>query len=71
MPSESTVEWKEEEELKDLFSVYLGREQSAEKQDAVQKLLGISDADATKLKDLVTSGEFKIEQEVEEEGAFF
>ena len=53
-----------------MYSVYAGRQQDAEKKSALQKILGISEAEAQSLEELVSSGQFKLEQEVEEE-AFF
>jgi hypothetical protein len=44
--------------------------QDEEKEAAVAKILGISDIEAASLRDLVASGEFKLEQEVEEESFF-
>ena len=50
--------------------MYAGRQQDAEKKGALQKILGISEAEAQSLEELVSDGQFKLEQEVEEE-AFF
>ncbi|KAK9839292.1 hypothetical protein WJX81_005958 [Elliptochloris bilobata] len=71
LPSERPVQWDAKEELSDLFSVYVGREHSHEKQAAMQHLLGLPDSDANALKDLVASGSFKLEQDAEEEASFF
>ena len=56
--------------MQDLYSVYAGRQQDTDKRAALQKILGISASEAESLENLVQSGEFKLEQEVEEE-AFF
>lgn len=70
LPSEKQLEWREKEELQDLFSVYVSREKSEEKEGAVAKILGISDGEAATLKELVQSGQFKLEQEVEDDSFF-
>ena len=48
----------------------MGREKDAAKAAGVAKILGISDREAQSLGELVSSGQFKLEQDVEEE-AFF
>lgn len=70
MPSDKPAEWREKEELQDLYSVYVGRESDAHKAASVAAMLGISDSEAASLKDLVASGEFKLEQEVEDDRFF-
>ncbi|CAL8468289.1 g7829 [Coccomyxa elongata] len=70
MPSDKPAEWREKEELQDLYSVYVGRESDADKAASVASMLGISDSEAASLKDLVASGEFKLEQEVEDDRFF-
>lgn len=70
LPTGKTAEWREREEVQDLYSVYAGRQQDTDKRAALQKILGISASEAESLENLVQSGEFKLEQEVEEE-AFF
>lgn len=64
------MEWREKEELQDLYSVYVSRESSAEKEAAVAKVLGISEAEAASLRELVSSGQFKLEQDVEDDRFF-
>ena len=70
LPAGKAAEWREKEEVQDLYSVYAGRQQDAEKKGALQRILGISGAEAQSLEELVSGGQFKLEQEVEEE-AFF
>ena len=70
MPSDKPAEWREKEELQDLFSVYVGRESDADKAASVAAMLGIADQEASSLKELVTSGQFKLEQEVEDDRFF-
>ena len=70
LPTEKTAEWREREEVQDLYSVYAGRQQDTEKRAALCKILGISASEAESLEQLVQRGDFKMEQEVEEE-AFF
>ncbi len=65
------MQWDTPEELADLFSVYVGRERGADKQAAMQALLGLSEGDAASLKDLVASGAFRLEAEAEEAESFF
>ena len=70
LPSEQPIKWRDTAELKDLFSVYVGRPTEDAKQTQLQQILGISDADAISLRDVVTTGEFHLEQGRKEE-AFF
>lgn len=70
LPSDKPVEWREREELQDLFSVYAGRESDADKAASVATMLGISPQEASSLKELVASGQFKLEQEVEDDRFF-
>ncbi|KAK9915263.1 hypothetical protein WJX75_006851 [Coccomyxa subellipsoidea] len=70
MPSDKPAEWREKEELQDLFSVYVGRESDADKAASVAAMLGIAEQEASSLKELVTSGQFKLEQEVEDDRFF-
>jgi hypothetical protein len=65
------VEWGEKEEIQDLYSVYVGREHDAGKQTEVRNLLGLSEQESQRLQELVSSGAFRMEEEAEEEGAFF
>lgn len=67
----AALEWKEKDELADLFSAYCSKEKGAEKQAAVAALLGISEADAAGLRDIVEQGGWKIAQEEQQETAFF
>ena len=48
----------------------MGREGDADKGEAVARILGIPEAEARSLQELVKGGQFKLEQDVEEE-AFF
>lgn len=70
-PSDKPMEWAEPEELQDMFSVYMIKDKDEAKQAEVQKLLGITDEQAAALKEVITSGSFKLEQEAENEGAIF
>ena len=70
LPSDEPAKWQEKEELQDLYSVYVGREKDPGKGAGIAKILGISDKEAQSLGELVSSGQFKLEQDVEEE-AFF
>ena len=70
LPSDEPAKWQEKEELQDLYSVYVGREKDSGKGAGIAKILGISDKEAQSLGELVSSGQFKLEQDVEEE-AFF
>ena len=70
LPSDEGVQWREKEELQDLYSVYVGRDKDAAKQGVVQKLFSLSDQEAQSLKGLVESGEFKLEAE-DDDSSFF
>jgi hypothetical protein len=70
LPSDKQAEWREREEVQDLYSVYVGRQQDEGKRSALRQILGISEAEGESLEQLVQSGLFKLEQDVEEE-AFF
>ena len=50
--------------------MYAGRQQDTEKRAALCKILGIPEAEAQSLEQLVQSGQFKMEQEVVEESFF-
>ncbi len=65
------MEWSEKEEVQDLYSVYVGREHDAAKQGEVRDMLGLSESESARLKELVSSGAFRIEEEAEEEASFF
>ena len=71
LPSEDGVQWREQEELQDLFSVYVGRDKDATKQAVVQKLFSLSDKDAHSLKEVVSSGQFKLDTEDDDSSNFF
>ena len=62
--------WGDAAELRDLFSVYIGRPTDSANQAILQQVLGISDSEVDSLKDIVTSGEFHLEQ-LQKEEAFF
>lgn len=70
LPSGKTAEWREKEEVQDLYSVYAGRQQDEEKRTALCQILGVSDSERASLEELVQTGQFKLEMDVEEE-AFF
>lgn len=70
LPSEEGVQWREQEELQDLYSVYVGRDKDAAKQGVIQKLFSLSDQDAKSLQEVVEAGEFKLEAE-EDDSSFF
>jgi len=70
-PAEKAMEWAEPEELMDMYSVYLLKDKDEGKQAEVQALLGITDAQAASLKEVIASGGFTLEQEAENEGAIF
>lgn len=70
LPSDEAVQWREQEELQDLYSVYVGRDKDTAKQDVVQKLFALSDKDAKSLKEVVDAGQFKLEAE-DDDSSFF
>jgi hypothetical protein len=71
LPADRAVSWDERSELQDLFSTYVSREQNGEKQAAVAKTLGISDSEADSLRQVVSSGSWKLEEEAADSGKFF
>lgn len=70
LPSDEAVQWREQEELQDLYSVYVGRDKDTAKQNVVQKLFALSDKDAKSLKEVVDAGQFKLEAE-DDDSSFF
>ena len=70
LPSEKPIDWRDTAELRDLYSVYLGRNTDSSSQALLREVLGISAAEAESLQDLVTAGEFHLERGQKEE-AFF
>lgn len=70
LPSDEAVQWREKEELQDLYSVFVGRDKDAAKQAVVQKLFALSDKDAQSLREVVEAGEFKLEAE-DDDTSFF
>ncbi|EFN52285.1 hypothetical protein CHLNCDRAFT_139027 [Chlorella variabilis] len=71
VPSDTPADWQEREELADLFSAYVSKEPSPEKQAVVQKILGLGDGEADALRSIVEAGGFKVAAEEAEEAAFF
>lgn len=70
LPSDEAVQWREKEELQDLYSVYVGRDKDTAKQSVVQKLFALSDKDAKSLKEVVDAGQFKLEAEDDDSNFF-
>ena len=70
LPCDEAVQWREQEELQDLYSVYVGRDKDTAKQGVVQKLFALSDKDAKSLKEVVDAGQFKLEAE-DDDSSFF
>ena len=70
VPSDQPLTWRDKAELKDLYSVYVGRQPDTLKQSELRELLGISEAEADSLQNLVSQGQFHLEQAQKEE-AFF
>ena len=70
LPSDQAVDWREQEELQDLYSVYIGRDKDSAKQQVLQKLFGLSDKDTQSLRDVVESGQFRVDAE-EDDSSFF
>ncbi|KAK9831616.1 hypothetical protein WJX74_002584 [Apatococcus lobatus] len=71
LPSEQSMQWREKEELLDLYGAYLTSKSGSEKEEAVRTLLGISEPDAKSLADLVASGNFNLAQEAEKKEVSF
>jgi len=70
-PESPPEKWNEAEEIADLYSLYCVKEKDETKRAGVQSALGLSDDEATNLKSMADSGEFKLGQDAEEEQAFF
>ena len=70
LPADKALDWRDKAEVKDLYSVYIGRMQDSEKQALLREALGISTSDAEALQDLVSAGQFHLEPSRKEE-AFF
>lgn len=54
------MQWKEQEELKDLFCAFVSREKDEQRQEELQAVLGLSGAEAQDLRDMVSSGKFQM-----------
>ena len=70
LPSEDSVHWKEQEELQDLYSVYIGKDHDSAKQQVLQKLFGLSDKDAQSLRSVVEAGQFRTDAEDDDSNFF-
>ena len=70
LPSEDAVTWREQEELQDLYSVYIGKDHDTAKQQVLQKLFKLSDKDAQSLRSVVESGQFRTEAEDDDSNVF-
>ena len=70
VPTDKPMTWRDTAELRDLYSVYLGRDHDPINLAMLGQLLGISATEAESLQDLVSSGEFHLEPRQKEE-AFF
>ena len=64
------MQWREQEELQDLYSVYIGKDKDTAKQQVLQKLFKLSDSDAQSLRDVVESGQFRVDAE-DDNSSFF
>ncbi|PSC73353.1 chloroplastic isoform X2 [Micractinium conductrix] len=71
VPSDKPAQWKDAEELADLFSAYCSKEKAPEKQAVVQRILGLSDSQAEGLRQMVEEGGWKVATEEQEEAASF
>lgn len=64
------ISWNKEEELMDLYSVYLLGDQPEERRRELQNLLKLSDETVKQLTDVVQSGGFAFDEESQEEALF-
>lgn len=71
LPDSAPEAWGEKDEVADLYGLYCSKEGDEEKRVGVQAALGLDDGEASSLRDMVESGQFKLGQEAEEEAAFF
>jgi len=67
---ESKLEWAVQEELKDIFSVFVMEGAGAEEQDKLQAALGLDDAVCAELKEVVGAGKFQLKADVADEALF-
>eukprot|EP00891_Asterochloris_glomerata_P003309 jgi/Astpho2/3309/fgenesh1_pg.00054_%23_10_t len=70
LPSEQSPQWNEREELQDMFSIYISHVIDEAKQADMQSLLGLSDKEADSLRDTVSSGSFKLDEEKDDDSFF-
>ena len=64
------LEWAVQEELKDIFSVFVMEGAGAEEQDKLQAALGLDDAVCAELKEVVGAGKFQLKADVADEALF-
>ena len=67
---ESKLEWAVEEELKDIFSVFVMQGAGAEEQEKLQAALGLDDAVCADVKEIVDAGKFQLKADVADEALF-
>ena len=70
LPSDKPESWQPREELLDLVSVYITKEGSPAKQDALAKVLAVSEQEMESLRGIVDSGQFKLAEEAAEADLF-
>ncbi len=70
LPSEQSPQWNQREELQDMFSIYISHVIDEAKQADMQSLLGLSDKEADSLRDTVSSGSFKLDEEKDDDSFF-
>jgi len=72
LPGSGPEVWSEREEVADLYGLYCSKKSDDERRASLQAVLGLSDEDASSLRTIVESGQFKLGMESEEEAeAFF
>ena len=67
---ESKLEWAVQEELKDIFSVFVMQGAGAEEQEKLQAALGLDDAVCADVKEIVDAGKFQLKADVADEALF-
>tara|TARA_B110000977_G_scaffold141755_1_gene179836 strand:+ start:25709 stop:28657 length:2949 start_codon:yes stop_codon:yes gene_type:complete len=67
---ESKLEWGVKEELQDIYSVFANEGAGEEDQKNLQDALGLDDATADGLREIVKAGKFQLKQDVADEALF-
>jgi|TARA_B110000305_G_scaffold216235_1_gene254515 hypothetical protein len=67
---DSVLEWSVKEELQDIYSVFANEGANETDQKNLQDALGLDDATAAGLREIVGAGKFQLKQDVADEALF-